>query len=303
MKDIQKEDVQNSVSSKQESSKQEGKCISDKGTEGNEKDTQPVIKKKTLQEIILMKGISQGSNTKNPSRSLVNNTRKPDNVTAVSKPASVKSERTNTVSARSTSSKTERPGSSSGKRKLVPAHISAPFQTNPNLRTSKMQTTYSSATSVKSTLRGQGRESSVKKSGVGSGGSARVSQSTSIKPGSAGPRQDTNKFSAKNTNSKAACDNSNQNNSGIDSKINDKFRNDTVQEIKQSICKGDGTNGNNAGCNNLGDVKVINDRVCETVIKTSTVISDNSGEVNGGKEDGMDIEDESDKLFDLKKDG
>lgn len=39
-----------------------------------------------------------------------------------------------------------RPSSSSGTRKAVPVHLNAPFQTNPNLISSKLQTTYKAAT-------------------------------------------------------------------------------------------------------------------------------------------------------------
>ncbi|XP_060558613.1 uncharacterized protein LOC132718924 [Ruditapes philippinarum] len=52
----------------------------------------------------------------------------------------------------------QRPQSSSGTRKIVPVHVNAPFQTNPNLRSSKLQTTYKAATAkTLSKSRGAGK--------------------------------------------------------------------------------------------------------------------------------------------------
>lgn len=58
-----------------------------------------------------------------------------------------------------------RPQSSSGQRKVVPAHASAPFQTNPTLASAKLQTTYRASTVKtfsKSRSAGPGAKSRVK---------------------------------------------------------------------------------------------------------------------------------------------
>ena len=201
--------------------------------------------------------------------------------TAISDSSKIKQ----TGSERTTTAQSRRPGSSSGRRKVVPAHISAPFQTNPNLPTSKLQTTYRSATSVKSTARGRGSVSSARGRVGGVTSSGRASSSSSSKSGVIGNHED------RNTNSTTSASSDPKTNERDKQRLNKESEGleyrDKVRHIDPRNC-----------IEGLSNDKLF---PRDTVIGSETVINNNSG-TQQDEAGVMDADNAVDK-FDLRRDG
>ena len=195
------------------------------------------------------------------------------------------------VSGRTTSAQNKRPGSGTGKKKVVPAHISAPFQTNPNLKTSKLQSTYRSATASKPSLRAQANASSAKvRTGVVNR-SAKGSHSASTKIEQVKFSHEKSDISVRSTSHdlKAHCDKDDEALSVADVKSEQNNLNvrESVKKDKLNL---------NANC----DDKISSSRLHETGQSTA-VIDKTSGERNDGEP--PNLEDETEKLFQLLRDG
>ena len=217
-----------------------------------------------------------------PSKSAANDPVKPRQ--AVAERGAVSQDRPRqAVAERGAVSQDRRPGSSSGRRKVVPAHISAPFQTNPNLATSRLQTTYRSATAVKSSVRGRGATG---RGRADRGSSGRATSSLSSKSGSAGNPRD------KNTNSTTNASNDSRTkerdverlereSEGLESR-------DRVRHKEPRNCAGD----------------YRNDKLSPqyTVIEDKTVIERTSGVEQDDAGVG-ETDNDVDKLFHLRRDG
>ena len=173
------------------------------------------------------------------------------------------------------------PGSSSGRRKVVPAHISAPFQTNPNLPTSRLQTTYRSATAVKSSVRGRGGTG---RGRADRGSSGRATSSSSSKSGSAGNLRD------KNTNYTTSASD--------DSRTHER----DVERLERESEGLESRVRHKEPRNCTGDYR--NDKLIPryTVIENKTVIEKTSG-VEQDEAGVGETDNDVDKLFHLRRDG
>ena len=211
------------------------------------------------------------------------------NSNAVSKP-SIQGPK-QSVSGRTTSAQNKRPGSGTGKKKVVPAHISAPFQTNPNLKTSKLQSTYRSATSSKPSLRAQANMSSAKVRAGVVNRSVKGSHSVSTKIEQVKLTHEKSDISVRSTShdSKVHCDNDAEAVSLADvkSKQNNLNFRESAEKDMLNI---------NANC----DDKISNSRLYETG-QSAAVID----KISEGRNDGEppNLEDETEKLFHLMRDG
>ena len=195
------------------------------------------------------------------------------------------------VSGRTLSAQNKRPGSGTGKKKVVPAHISAPFQTNPNLKTSKLQSTYRSATASKPSLRAQANMSSAKVRTGGVNRSVKGSHSASTKIEQEKFSHEKSDISVRSTShdSKAHCDNDGEAVSVAD--VKSKQNNLNFRELAEK----DQLNLN-ANC----DDKISNSRLHETGQSTAVI-----DKISGGRNDAEppNLEDETEKLFHLMRDG
>ena len=223
----------------------------------------------------------------------------------VSKPAKISVERTKqTVAAKSLSAQSKRPGSSSGKKKVVPAHINAPFQTNPNLPTSKLQTTYRSATSAKSSLRGRVNVSSAKGRGSLYGtakGSCSTSTSAKVGPGQLTNERSNSSIKDSIDESKAHCDNSKSKEDAVlvkDERIKQSMKNARVNESEKAEDDEVGPNVYVNCDNSNGSEMNRNSKLHNTGNQSKAVIDKR---MNEG--DQLNLEDDTGKLFDLRKNG
>ena len=267
------------------------------------------------------KHVSKQNTTVKTSVSLVSKEKKTETSTNIRKVTDKGSSKTTgSASVKSRQAVTEKPNvsqgsrpiSSSGRGKVVPAHISAPFQTNPNLRTSRLQTTYRSATIVKSTVRGRGGATS---SGRGRGdrgsfgrpgsSSGRATSSSSSKSGSAGSNRDRNTNSTTKTTNTASASNDR-----TDERSEDILKIDKQKLDRDSERLGRQSEGlesrdkvrHKQPKNRVEDNR--NDKLspCYTVIDNQTVIERISGvehDVAGATETDQEV----DKLFNLRRDG
>lgn len=251
-----------------------------------------VTKKNPSQNTISKKESSLSAVSKQKiTGSVINTRRMSENVSTVSKSAVNNTERMKQiVMEKNASFQTRRPESSSGKRKVVPAHISAPFQTNPNLPTSRLQTTYRSATSAK-TLRGKSSASSTRGRQVGVKSSGKEPLTTHVNPGSTG-RQTDKSINSSNKVNKTEL------NKGVDEQL----INDRLKEIHTPAEDEMVKNEDHEYYDDSITKRTRNNRVQETVIENQTVINKNSGILKDA--DNMTSTDQgAEKLFDLKRDG
>ena len=195
------------------------------------------------------------------------------------------------VSGRTLSAQNKRPGSGTGKKKVVPAHISAPFQTNPNLKTSKLQSTYRSATTSKPSLRAQANASSAKvRTGVVNR-SVKGSHSASTKTEQVKFSHEKSDISVRSTShdSKAHCDKDDEAVSVTDvkSKQNDLNFRESAEKDRLNL---------NANCDDKTSSSILHETG-----QSTAMIDKISGGMNDAEQSNS--EDETEKLFHLKRDG
>ena len=257
----------------------------------SEMEAQPLSKDTTHQKVVTQKenmlNVKQKKNTTSSFVTKQRNTA--PNSNTVSQP-SIQGPK-QSVSGRTLSAQNKRPGSGTGKKKVVQAHISAPFQTNPNLKTSKLQSTYRSATSSKPSLRAQANAPSAKvRTGVANR-PVKGSHSASTKIEQVKLSQEKSDISVRSTShdSKAHCDNDAEAVLVADVKSMQNSLNfkESAKKDKLNL---------NANC----DDKISNSRLYETGQSTAVI-----DKLSGGRKDGEppNVEDETEKLFHLIRDG